>query len=171
MEEILFVVIIALIIFILYQNTQKTNNLEKNVNANSNINSNSNSNSNDFAQKQVDKTTELSVLNDPNNPDNFLELNQSGEPVFTPFIYDRMYNPYFYPYYSYYSYEPRPLPVYNVEYDLYNPFYRNYRYYNREYNHLKRVDEGRRDGRDRREDRDRRDDRDRREGGKRDEKK
>ena len=149
MEEILFVVIIALIIYLLFQNSHKTNNINRNDINNNDIKQNIETQQlqqlqQNFAEKQVNKTTELKVLNDPNDPDNFVEINQLGEPVFSPFIYDRLYNPLFYPYYSYYSYEPRPIPIYNVEYDLYNPYYRNYRYYNKEYNHLKRID--RRDG-------------------------
>lgn len=77
MEEILFVVVIALIIYLLFQNSKK-NNMNNEINQNTISKEHSKS----FAERQVDKTTELKILNDPNNPDNFLEINQAGEPVF-----------------------------------------------------------------------------------------
>jgi len=119
MLEILLVIIVALIIYLIYNNNQLTKDIIK-------------------QDKNIqDKDIELNKESEINNiHDNFVEYNQMGEAVYNPYIYDRSYNPYYFPYYSYYSYEPRPVPLYNTSYKLYNPYYRNYRYYNREYNHL-----------------------------------
>ncbi len=128
MEGILLVVIIALIIYLIYNNMKMSKEIENTKKETKDI------------DVQINKINDLDLINDINNPNNIVEYNSNGEPIFNPFIYDRYYNPYYYPNYSYYAYEPRPVPVYHTSYRLYNPHYRKYRYYNREYNHIKNKD-------------------------------
>ena len=90
--------------------------------------------------KDKDKDKDVQVNN---NPTNFTDYN--------PYIYDRYYNPFYFPYYSYYSYEPRPIPIYhNTNYrndgdHSYHSYHSYDRDYRREYNHVKNNDFKRRD--------------------------
>ena len=113
MIEIILVIIVALIIYLIYNNIQLTKKLEDN-------------------DKDV-QVNNLDVIN--NNPTNFTDYN--------PYVYDRYYNPFYFPYYSYYSYEPRPVSIYhntNYRNDGDHGDHRDHRDYRREYNHVKNND-------------------------------
>jgi hypothetical protein len=111
-EIIIIVILLLLFIFIFYKN----NNINTNNNTNNNQKDKINTN-NKVREKEYDE-------------DMYIE-----RPVdFNPYVYDRMYNPYYflgspytYPYVSY-AYDPRPVPHYGSRPVFYTEHRPNYNY-------------------------------------------
>jgi hypothetical protein len=131
MLVIILVIIVIILVFILINKNNNNNNTGLNIFT---------QNNDDIVKEKEKSTVDINVRN--------IDIPQND---FNPFIYDRLYNPFYtynYPYYNYHT----SYPYNNYTYDI-RPFPRqypgrihNYKSFNRNYNKIKHNDKTTHDG-------------------------